>query len=101
MTANSENRIKVFIKTPGICKLLTSHLVSGLNIFYLVLSVHTFIHEDILVQALGLERKQCAYRVLLPNMKHLYNLCVLCELSKSMGKTEFSSTTRNKTNSVS
>ena len=38
----------------------------GLNIFYLVLSVHTFIHEHILVQALGLERKQYAYRVLLP-----------------------------------
>ena len=40
----------------------------GVNIFYLVLSVHTFIHEDILVQALGLERKQCAYRVLLPSV---------------------------------
>ena len=40
--------------------------LSGLNIFYSVLSVHTFIHEHILVQALGLERKQYAYRVLLP-----------------------------------
>ena len=29
----------------------------GLNIFYLLLSVHTFTHEHILVQALGLERK--------------------------------------------
>ena len=46
----------------------------GLNIFYSVLSVHTFIHEHILVQALGLERKQYAYRVLLPNMRRLYNL---------------------------
>ena len=46
----------------------------GLNIFYLVFIVHTFIHEHILVQALGLERKQYAYRVLLPNMRRLYNL---------------------------
>ena len=51
-------------------KKLKCHLLQflfGLNIFYLVLSVHTFIHERILVQALGLERKQYAYRVLLPN----------------------------------
>ena len=44
----------------------------GLNIFYLVLSVHTFIHEHILVQTLGLERKQYAYRVLLPHMEFGY-----------------------------
>ena len=42
------------------------HKQIGLNIFYLVLSIHTFIHEHILVQALGLEQKQYAYRVLLP-----------------------------------
>ena len=46
----------------------------GLNIFYLAFSVHILIHEHIIVNALGLERKQYAYRVLLPNMKHLYNL---------------------------
>ena len=43
----------------------------GLNIFYLVLSVHTFIDEHIVVQALGLERKQYAYRVLLPTYRVL------------------------------
>ena len=38
---------------------------SGLNVIYLAFGVHTFIHEQIIVQALGLERKQYAYRVLL------------------------------------
>ena len=46
----------------------------GLNRSYLAYSVHIFIHEHIIVQALGLERKQYAYRVFLPNMIHLYNL---------------------------
>ena len=38
---------------------------SGLNIYYLAFSVHIFIHEQMIVQALGLELKQYAYRVLL------------------------------------
>ena len=38
----------------------------GSNIFYLDFRIHIYIHEHITAQALGLKRKQYAYRVLLP-----------------------------------
>ena len=44
------------IKSRFVSKLLSGNFMDiGLNIFYSVLSVHTFIHEHILVQALGLD----------------------------------------------
>ena len=52
----------------------------GLNIFYLAFSIHIYIHiqEHITIQALGLEQKLYAYRVLLP----IFCPCNMCDTKK-------------------